>query len=362
MKFPTSIRKKKSLRKAILREVFKENLKMVGEFESYHKNQKKTTAIFMIATMMVLAMTVIYVANHSSLPVNSLYRYPPRLADSSQPGPVTENDTGSIQMPPSTPAQYNAFLNNAQTPLSRIFGLKVKTIVIDPGHGGRDPGAVGRLGTREKNITLDIAHKLRERLRKFPEYRILMTREKDDHLSLEQRVAFANSKKADLFISIHVNYIPSKPSNIIETYYFGPNSDEKTLMLVEKENSGTQYTLSDFSGIIQKIGNTLKTQESGQLALYIQRSLYSNISRQSRNIENWGVRKAPFIVLLGVDIPSVLTEVTCLSDPAEEKKLNQEPYREEIAKFLEEGIVKYLNNNHNKPEVKDATGSITDQK
>jgi N-acetylmuramoyl-L-alanine amidase len=255
--------------------------------------------------------------------------------------------TNKIPIPQSTPSQYNSFLNNVGTPLSRIFGLKVKTIVIDPGHGGKDPGAIGQLGTQEKNITLDIARKLEKKLEEYPGYKIRLTRRADQHLSLEERISFANAEKADLFISIHVNYIPSRPTNIIETYYFGPNADKTTLMLVEKENKGTQYTLSDFKEIIQKIGNTIKIQEANLLAIHIQRSLYKNISRQNKNIENWGVRKAPFIVLLGVDIPSVLSEVTCLSNPAEEKKLNTEQYREEIAKFLEEGIVLYLNSNNN---------------
>ena len=132
------------------------------------------------------------------------------------------------------------------------------------------------------------------------------------------RINFANSHKSDIYISIHVNYIPNKPINTIETYCFGPNKDKRTLLLAERENQGSQLTMSDFKEIIQEIGNTMKSQESSLLALSIQKSLYGNIKKQNKDVENWGVRRAPFIVLLGVDTPSVLTEVTCLSNQQEE--------------------------------------------
>jgi N-acetylmuramoyl-L-alanine amidase len=199
------------------------------------------------------------------------------------------------------------------------------------------------LGTKEKDITLDIAMKLRDRLNKHPGYQILMTREKDITLSLNDRIDIAKSCGADLFISIHINYIPDRPINTIETFYFGPHTDKSSLLLAEKENKGTEYTLNDFKGIIRNIEDTLKTQESRSLAYFIQRSLYRNIRKENKDIKNFGIKTAPFVVLLGVDIPSVLTEVTCLSDIKEEMKLNTGYYRKKIARYLEEGIVNYLN-------------------
>jgi N-acetylmuramoyl-L-alanine amidase len=135
------------------------------------------------------------------------------------------------------------------------------------------------------------------------------------------------------------------------------------MLLAERENQGSQLTMSDFKEIIQEIGNTMKSQESSRLALSIQQSLYGNIKKQNKNVENWGVRRAPFIVLLGVNTPSVLTEVTCLSNQQEEKKLNNENYRREIAQYLEEGIIRYLHINHkNKGEVEHAAKRTTNQK
>lgn len=240
------------------------------------------------------------------------------------------------------PSGYKALLNASRSSLSRMFGLEVKTIIIDPGHGGSASGSIGKMGTKEKDITLDIAKKLRDRLKKYGKYNVLMTRESDISLPLNKRVELARSSKADLFISVHINYLPSKPINIIETYYFGPSSDDKTLRLAEHENSGSQYGLSDFKEIIEKIGDTLKYQESKVLAASIQENLFLNIKKQDVNVQNSGVKRAPFLVLLGVDVPAVLTEVSCLSNREEEISLNTESYRENIAHYLEAGILDYL--------------------
>ncbi|MCX6557346.1 MAG: N-acetylmuramoyl-L-alanine amidase, partial [Candidatus Aminicenantes bacterium] len=249
--------------------------------------------------------------------------------------------------------EYQPFLSQADFSLRSVFGLKIRTIVIDPGHGGEDPGTSGQFGTKEKDITLDIAKRLQQRLSRYDGYQISLTRTTDETLTLESRIEYANAHKADLFVSIHVNNIPNKPYSIIETYYFGPNADRGALSLAEKENSGTGYAMNDFKAIVQKIGNTLKYQEAKVLARSIQRSLYGNMHRSNGNLYDYGVKTAPFIVLLGVDMPSVLTEVTCLSDPEEEQKLNSEDYREDIARYMEEGIIQYLQIkiNPNKSEV-----------
>lgn len=343
------IRKKGNTKRTILKGVYEENLRMVGNGPGYHKKQRFMSTLMMLGSMTLLGLAIVFLWTHPTLLRNPFSRVKtPSLSRSGFQ--MTENsaDPGQFRVTSPSPSQYNRFLNSLGTPLSQIFGLQVKTIIIDPGHGGKDPGAVGKQGTLEKDITLDIARKLKKRLKKYRRYEILMTRETDTHLSLEDRIDFANSRQADIYISIHVNYIPNKPANIIETYYFGPNTDRNTLMLVEKENRGAQYTLSDFREIIKKIGHTVKIQESNLLAQCIQKSLYENIKKHSENIEDWGVRTAPFVVLLGVDIPSVLSEVTCLSNALEEEKLIRESYREEIARYLEQGVVLYLNQKNKK--------------
>ncbi len=190
---------------------------------------------------------------------------------------------------------------------------------------------------------LDIAKRLKKRLTKYGNYDVMLTREQDMTVSLNKRVELAKISRADLFISIHLNFLPSRPINIIETYYFGPSSDAKTLRLADKENAGSKFGLSEFKHIIEKMGETLKLQESEELAASIQKSLFLNSKRNNSNIYNFGVKRAPFVVLLGVEVPAVLAEVSCLSNREEEVKLNIEHHRENIARYMEAGILDYLN-------------------
>jgi N-acetylmuramoyl-L-alanine amidase len=350
VKFLLPERKKEKKKTIILKGVFQENLRMVGKAERVEHNKKrqkrknllKMSGAFFLVILVYVSLNHFDFLNHTFFKNLRLASAKSDVTSSHQDSApqVNEKETGNI-----TPSEYNVFLIKLPIPLRKIFNLKVKRILIDPGHGGEDPGTTGRLGTKEKDITLNIAMKLRDRLNRHPGYQILMTREKDITLSLNDRIDIAKSCGADLFISIHINYIPDQPINTIETFYFGPHMDKESLLLAEKENKGTEYTLNDFKGIIRNIEDTLKTQESRSLAYFIQKSLYRNIRRENKDIKNFGIKTAPFVVLLGVEIPSVLTEVTCLSNINEEMKLNTGYYRKKIARYLEEGIVNYLNKN-----------------
>lgn len=241
------------------------------------------------------------------------------------------------------PADYRALVQAPDSGIAELFGLDVKTIVIDPGHGGRDPGAIGPTGIYEKDVTLDIAKRLRDRLADHGNYEVFLTREADETLALRERVEIAKARQADLFISVHINHLPVEPLTVVETYYFGPHSDQQSMELARYENRGSGYTMGAFKNIIENIGDTLKQQESKRLARSIQRSLVTNLeARTDRDIDNWGIKTAPFVVLLGVDAPSVLAEVTSLSNREEAERLATEAYREQIAAYLEHGIVRYL--------------------
>lgn len=340
------------LRNNILKGVYEDNLKIAGKTPSIIR--RKTTFSFKKTVLFtsVLFIALLLNGNYLDLPLlqekqmaesfsnhDNSHRdtdYKAFLIMLDQEAVFSDRESSSL-------ADYKAFLDIPQISLSRLFGLKVKTIMIDPGHGGSLSGAIGKLGTKEKDITLDIARRLRDRLKKYGRFNIIMTRNCDITVPLKKRIDLARSKKADLFISIHVNYLPSNPSNIIETYFFGAPSDAKTLKLAEHENEAAQYGLSDFREIIEKIGYTLKYQESRELASSIQKNLYLNIRKKNSNVRNYGVKRAPFLVLLGVDVPAVLTEVSCLSNLDEEVKLNTASHREEIAYYIETGIIDYLN-------------------
>lgn len=242
---------------------------------------------------------------------------------------------------------YSLLLNDDQVRLSSFFGLDdVRTIVIDPGHGGRDPGAIGALGAKEKDIVLDIAKRLRDKLKQSGKYNVLLTRKTDKTMSLAERVEFANAARADLFISLHVNALPQKRFNVIETYYYGPPSDSYTLCLARLENRGSKIRAGDFKNMIKKIGDTMKEQESATLAVSIQHSLFTNVKKYDKSIADAGIKIAPFVVLLGVDAPSVLVEISCITNKEEEVRLSLPVYREKITSFLKEGITTYLTQRH----------------
>ncbi len=328
-------RKKNDLkvRQEMLRGVYEENLRIIGKGDGVASRQKPFLLNKFFLTLLISTVAILV---HGSYVSNSFFSEKQLTASEISQKILTPG-------PKSNPADFRAFITNPDMSVSRTFGLGVRTIMIDAGHGGADSGTKGVMGTLEKDITLDIARRLKERLDKYGRFNVLMTRDQDVTVPLNKRVDMAVSKKADLFLSIHLNYIPHKPINIIETYFFGPSADTKTQRLAEQENAGSQYGLSDFKEIIEKLGERMKTQESRGLAYSIQKTLFLNFKKDNGNAYDFGVKRAPFVVLLGVDIPAVLAEVSCLSNKEEEQMLNTPGHRENIAHYLEAGILDYLN-------------------
>jgi N-acetylmuramoyl-L-alanine amidase len=217
--------------------------------------------------------------------------------------------------------------------------LAIKRIVIDPGHGG-EPGATSQSGVAEKEITLDVALRLR-RLMAHDPYEVLLTRETDRAISLDKRVNFANEHKADLFVSIHANWMEPKTIRALETYYIGPADDPATLKLASMENKDSGYSLSDYKQILEKIYVDARHDESRSLAKTIQTKLHRSLKLVNPILENRGVKTAPFVVLIGTQMPAILVEIACLSNEDEVKLLTKEDYRENIALALVQGIRSY---------------------
>jgi N-acetylmuramoyl-L-alanine amidase len=261
------------------------------------------------------------------------------------PEPKTDSDPIIFN----SPQDYSGLVGSMPVSIAELFDLGVRTIAIDPGHGGRDPGAIGPSGLKEKDLTLDIARRLRDRLEKHWNHRIILTRDRDVNIPLKRRVGFVNENGADLFISIHVNYIRVEPVMVIETYFFGAQADEEAMRIAEKENQGSEYVMAEFRAMIEKISDNFKQQESRSLALCIQESLFRSIRNKNAGTANRGIKSAPFVVLLGADMPSVLAEVTCISNKKEEEKLTDPAYREEIAAYLEGGVADYLEKSKKEP-------------
>ncbi len=224
--------------------------------------------------------------------------------------------------------------------LAEMFGLEVKTIVIDPGHGGRDPGAVGPTELTEKSVALDVALRLRRRL-EAGGFRVLLTRDDDIGISLKERVKYATDMEADLFISVHANALPETLSTV-ETYYFGTSATEASLRLARRENENSGYSFFEWQRDLGSLGKSMKISESKLLAAAIQTELFNSIREVNPAVIDWGTRPGPFEVLFGVPVPAVLAEISVISTPSDEALLYSDAYLERVATALESGILSYL--------------------
>ena len=221
--------------------------------------------------------------------------------------------------------------------LAQQLGLSVKTIVIDPGHGGKDPGAMSQT-RQEKQIVLSLSKTLRDILVKKG-YNVRLTRETDVFLPLRKRTQFATSQKADLFISIHTNASTARSAAGIETYYLALASDESARITAMRENAGAEYNMKELDALVGRILKESKSTESRRLAELIQAQLASG-----KQVKNRGVKHAPFVVLIGTKVPAVLVEVGFISNPTEGKKLTTKAYQRQLATAIARGIEQYIKN------------------
>ena len=221
-----------------------------------------------------------------------------------------------------------------------VIPLGVKKIVLDPGHGGKDVGTSLPTGFTEKELTLDIGLRLR-RLLEQATFEVFMTRDRDEMIPLAQRTALANAKGADLFVSIHVNWIDYSQARGMETYYLGPTQDPVSLQLAARENRDSGYSLADFRRLLDRIYLSVRRDESRRLAEAVQHTLVTSLRPQNPARVNRGVKTAPFAVLVGTEMPAILAEVACLSNAEEAQLLATAQYRQAIAQALFQGIRAY---------------------
>jgi N-acetylmuramoyl-L-alanine amidase len=234
---------------------------------------------------------------------------------------------------------------DGQHSLTRALGLKIGRIVIDPGHGGHDTGTIGPHGLMEKDLCLDVALRLGHLIeQKLPGAEVVYTRKDDTFIPLEQRTAIANDAKADLFISIHANSSHDHEARGIETYYLNFATSEESLEVATRENSLSQEGLHDLQDIVKKIARNEKIEESKEFANDVQDSLSHRMQLVSQNERNRGVKKAPFVVLIGANMPSILSEISFISNPSDEKLLRKSDQRQRVADGLYRGIAAYLDN------------------
>ena len=226
--------------------------------------------------------------------------------------------------------------------MARQLGLGIKTVVLDPGHGGFDPGCLDPTGLKEKDLTLDISLRVKALLKANTKLDVILTRESDILVPLENRTVVANQKKADLFVSIHVNAFPDSKRRGVESFYLNFSSDPSVMATAALENATTTKTIGEMDKIIRKIVQNSKIIESKELAEQIQKNLVKSLSRQYADIRNLGTRGGPFWTLIGCEMPSILVEVSHISNPQEAQRLKTDAYRQQVAQGIYEGILAYM--------------------
>ncbi|MDM8541303.1 N-acetylmuramoyl-L-alanine amidase [Desulfococcaceae bacterium HSG9] len=227
--------------------------------------------------------------------------------------------------------------------IARQFALGVRRIVIDPGHGGHDFGAPGyRKGVHEKDVVLAISKKLARKMRRELKCEVIMTRTKDRFISLEERTALANTKNADLFISIHTNGFSNRRAYGIETYFLNLATDKDAMRVAARENATTTKNISDLQTILTDLMKNAKINESSRMAGYVQKSLYRTLRKKYSHIKNKGVKQAPFYVLIGAQMPSILVETSFISNPRECKRLTSPTYQKRLCDAIIQGVKEYI--------------------
>lgn len=251
--------------------------------------------------------------------------------------PVPSRSTTPVPSAPPLPPAANAAGGFS---IARQLGLGVSRIVIDPGHGGRDPGNLGR-GVTEAEVTLDVALRLEKLLQAEPGIEVVLTRRSDEYIPLEERTAIANRESADLFLSIHANASRNKTARGVETFFLSFASSPDAEAVAARENTGSEAAMHNLPDIVKAIALNNKLDESRDFASMVQESLVARLGRVDSGLRDRGVKKAPFVVLIGAGMPSVLAEIAFLSHAQDARLLKMSSYRQRAAEALHAAVLRY---------------------
>jgi N-acetylmuramoyl-L-alanine amidase len=251
----------------------------------------------------------------------------------------SSDDDGAL--PRGTSHEASSTLDG-QRSLTRALGLKIGRIVVDAGHGGHDSGTLGPAGIQEKEVVLDVALRLGKLLRQRMGADVIYTRDDDTFVPLEERTAIANKAQADLFISVHANSSSDPTARGVETYYLNFTTSPDALEVAARENAVSDESIHELSGLVKKITLKDKIDESREFAADVNTSLYAGLEHGNPGLRDRGVKKAPFVVLIGANMPSVLAEISFLTNLDDASQLRTPQYRERIAESLYRGVAKYV--------------------
>ncbi|MCW5965259.1 MAG: N-acetylmuramoyl-L-alanine amidase [Bryobacterales bacterium] len=269
----------------------------------------------------------------------------PPQAESSPPTLVVQPEPAELRAlnaPEAAMAKPARRTANGSQSLVRALGLKIGRVVIDPGHGGKDHGTTGVSGLKEKDLVLDVSKRLANLVRERLGSEVLLTREDDNFVSLEERTEIANQSRADLFISVHANSSPYKLATGSETFFLNFTSSREAMDVAARENASSQRSVAELQDIVRKIALKDKRDESEDFAARIQSALFRTQRAEGMAPKNRGVKSAPFIVLVGAEMPSILVEIGFLSNAKEEAALKTPEYRQKMAEALLKGLETYM--------------------
>ncbi len=318
---------------------------------------KGTSLPALSASRSVVGSHKVDLSQHSNSAIDS------DIAETPKPKPVVKDDPADAYHPNRTPVENRpAPVLEAAVPapvpavpsiaktdvpgdrsLVRILGLKLGRVVIDAGHGGHDSGTIGPNGLMEKELVLDVALRLGALITKQMGAEVIYTRSTDVFIPLEERTRIANDQKADLFISVHANSSSEPSATGVETYYFNLTSDKNGLDLATRENASADSAISDLNDLLHRAVLQTKKEESREFAQKVQASLCAAAQKSSNHSVDRGVRQAPFVVLIGATMPSILAEIGFVSNPRDEKLLRKTDQRQRIADALYKGVLQYAN-------------------
>ncbi len=262
-----------------------------------------------------------------------------KLTPAARADDVPPAEAGSSGIPASEPATATQHAPNSMV---RALGLKINRIVIDAGHGGHDSGTLGPGGLEEKDVVLDVALRLGRLLKQRLGADVIYTRSDDTFIPLETRTAIANQAQADLFISVHANSSPDTAARGVEVYYLNFTSSADALEVAARENSSSDESIHQLSDLVKKIALQDKINESRAFADDVDSSLYAGLEQGNPGLKDRGVKKAPFVVLIGANMPSILAEISFLTNPEDAEELRQPQYRQRIAESLYRGVSRYV--------------------
>ncbi|HSN87873.1 MAG TPA: N-acetylmuramoyl-L-alanine amidase [Thermoanaerobaculia bacterium] len=319
------------IKRQLVRDLVQENLDLIQD--GLARRVRRRHRLWMATRVLTFVLVPVGLFG-SSLLLSSRNEARARPVPAASPRPAAAAPAPAVPAPDAT-----VQLTSPKSIDAAVFPLAVRKIAIDAGHGGDSIGTRAPLGLLEKDLALDIALRLKKLLEQ--DFEVVMTRETDKEVSLAERGTFANQQGADIFVSVHLNWIVDRESRGVETYYLGPTDDPFLTELAANENRESGYSMADMRRLLDRIYADVRQDKSKKLAQVMQSSLFSSLGKINPKIEDRGVKAAPFIVLLSTEMPAILAEVSCLSNEEEARLLTKPLYRQYIAEALAQGLRSY---------------------